>query len=205
MKIRHLPSIALATLSLAILGGCAAPVNLDHFVVLHPVSQAAGPTVAASPSPETTAPVNLIRRGPPPAPAPAPVLVDESAYLRQSVQFPFGGFSPQSSGPFDQIAQQALRLHTLKSVTITGYADSIGTPAENQRIALRRALVVKALLIARGVPADKIVVHSAGASDFLVSPAACRGSLHAREVCQAPNRRVVVEVQGSVQALIPGR
>jgi len=97
------------------------------------------------------------------------------------------------------------KLVNAGTITVTGYADSIGSPLANRRLSLRRALAVKALLIARGVPVDHINVVGAGADDFLVPPSSCRGSLHAQSVCQAPNRRVEIRLSGTVDVLEPGK
>lgn len=182
-----------------LLGGCATVPDLSHFVVLRTAPQ----TVPAPPP----APVNLVRRGPPPAPAPAPVLVSRTVSEHLTVGFPFGGFRPQDStlAVLDALAQKIKALPVLEAVQITGYADSIGTPRDNGILSLWRALAVKALLIARGVPKDKITAMGAGATDFVVSPALCRGNLHARAACQAPNRRVEITVTWAVQILVPGR
>jgi OOP family OmpA-OmpF porin len=157
------------------------------------------------PRAQPTPAVNLVRRGPPPAPAPAPVWVRQSASAQTVVDFPFGGVRASDLAPIEALASQIKQMHTLDTVTVTGYADSIGSAVANQRLSLRRALFVKALLIARGVPADKITATGAGATDFVVSPATCKGTpLRAQSVCQAPNRRVQITAVGTTQVLVPG-
>lgn len=197
MKLRatHLTLVLLAAL-----GGCATqPPALDHFTVLRRVDHFAPP----APAPAVFAPVVHLTE--PPRPAPPPVMVTEILRVRGTLGFSFGGVRTDDLDAVDALASRIKALPGLQRVTVTGYADSIGTDRENSLISFRRALFVKALLIARGVPADKIEVSAAGATDFVVDPAACRGGLHARVVCQAPNRRVEVLAVGSVNRLVPGR
>lgn len=180
------------------LAGCASPIDLSQFTPLSRLT-------AFDPAARPMAAVNLVRRGLPPAPAPGPVWVSQTASVLSVVGFPFGGVRASDLAPIETMAAKIRQLSALDTVTVTGYADSIGSSAENQRVSLRRALFVKALLIARGVPAEKIRVAGAGATDFAVSPDTCMGNLHQRAVCQAPNRRALIVATGTVRSLVPGR
>lgn len=193
-------SFAVAGATVALLSGCAAPVDLAQFTPMRPAASFVSPPPVRQPD----LAVNLTRRGPPPAPAPAPVWVAESAHIQATVPFPFGGFASNPAG-LDTLVKQVRALSAVRAVTVTGFADSIGSPRDNLRLSLRRALFVKALLIARGVPADKITVVGAGATQFLVSPQSCHGTLRDQAVCQARNRRVQIDVAGTVRVLVPGR
>jgi outer membrane protein OmpA-like peptidoglycan-associated protein len=46
----------------------------------------------------------------------------------------------------------------LTTVRVTGHADTIGSPDENERLSQRRALMVAAALVEYGVPRERIMV-----------------------------------------------
>jgi outer membrane protein OmpA-like peptidoglycan-associated protein len=77
----------------------------------------------------------------------------------------------------------------IDSITITGHADRIGPKLYNEKLALRRAEVVKAYLIAKGIPANRIQALSDGDSVPLVN---CPSIKNEDKLirCLAPNRRV---------------
>ncbi len=77
----------------------------------------------------------------------------------------------------------------VETIISTGHTDSIGTDAYNQRLSLRRANAVKAYLVSKGVPADRIVVEGKGEKQPVASNATREG--------RAKNRRVEIEVVGS--------
>ena len=77
----------------------------------------------------------------------------------------------------------------VETIISTGHTDSIGTDAYNQRLSLRRANAVKAYLVSKGVPADRIVVEGKGETQPVASNSTREG--------RAKNRRVEIEVVGS--------
>ena len=77
----------------------------------------------------------------------------------------------------------------VETIISTGHTDSIGTDAYNQRLSLRRANAVKAYLVSKGVPADRIVVEGKGEKQPVASNSTREG--------RAKNRRVEIEVVGS--------
>jgi OOP family OmpA-OmpF porin len=189
----------------AALAGCAdTSPDLSKFAVLRPETTTIPAPQVSQQDPQ--APVNLIRRGPPPDPAPAPVRVTRKVEITSTVDFPFGGSRLPDNAA--SIASDLARLFPLVNdgtITATGYADSIGSPLANKQLSLRRAQAVKALLVERGLPADRISIEGAGADNFLVPPSSCRGTLRDQAVCQAPNRRVEIRLSGTVDVLDPGK
>jgi OOP family OmpA-OmpF porin len=103
---------------------------------------------------------------------------------------------PAGKEKLDDLAQKIKPIN-LEVVIATGYTDSFGSVAYNQKLSVRRAEAVKAYLVSQGVPADKIYVEGKGKTDFRVDPKSCKGSFKSQVECQAPNRRTVVEVVGT--------
>lgn len=83
---------------------------------------------------------------------------------------------------------------TLDHVEVIGHADSIGDDASNDRLGLLRAQTVRQVLIDSGVAPSLVSAQSRGSREPLL--AHCSGNLQERIACNAPNRRVVIEVNG---------
>jgi outer membrane protein OmpA-like peptidoglycan-associated protein len=71
------------------------------------------------------------------------------------VHFPFASAQLTTQARQELDALKAL-LPEARAITLTGNTDRIGTPAFNQRLAVRRAEAVKQALVDMGVPADRI-------------------------------------------------
>ncbi len=129
--------------------------------------------------------------------APAPAV--QRVVLHSSQTFGFNSARLNAAG-YNLVTEQAWRVLKMNGPTgeplvqVTGYTDSLGSAAYNHRLALKRAQAVEQQLVENGVPRDNILVHAVGADDFVVAPSSCHGSLRARIACQAPNRRVVIEI-----------
>ena len=65
-------------------------------------------------------------------------------------------------------AAAASRAQTVTTINVSGYTDTSGSPAYNQRLSVRRAKAVEAQLISDGVPASEIEIHGFGATHLLV-------------------------------------
>ncbi len=79
----------------------------------------------------------------------------------------------------------------IKSVTIKGYTDRLGSDAYNLELSQRRADAVKAYLIGKGVAASRLVAIGKGKADPVVR---CEDSERTALIkCLEPNRRVEVE------------
>ncbi len=101
-----------------------------------------------------------------------------------SLYFNTGSFhlQPASKQALDQVASQLARDNTAK-LQVTGFADSVGSPAANQRLSLERAKAVVNVLTSKyGIGADHLVAVGAGSAD----PVATNDTLEGR----AKNRRV---------------
>jgi OOP family OmpA-OmpF porin len=95
---------------------------------------------------------------------------------------------PEGRQLLDQVAQQVNTV-ALETVIAVGYTDSIGSVQYNLGLSDRRANAVKAYLVSKGVPADRIYTEGKGKADPIASNATAEG--------RAKNRRVEIEIVGS--------
>lgn len=115
--------------------------------------------------------------------------------LSADALFAFGkaDISPEGrkalAGVAAQLHEHIARVH---SISVTGYTDRLGSTAGNQRLSERRAHAVKDVLVADGLPSNKIQTEGRGESNPVKDcPDGPRAPLKA---CLAPNRRVEVRV-----------
>ncbi|MGB4347370.1 MAG: OmpA family protein [Burkholderiaceae bacterium] len=76
----------------------------------------------------------------------------------------------------------------IEVVVATGHTDSIGSDAYNQKLSMRRANAVRAFLISKGLPANRVFAEGKGEKQPVASNKTADG--------RAKNRRVEVEVVG---------
>jgi outer membrane protein OmpA-like peptidoglycan-associated protein len=80
-----------------------------------------------------------------------------------------------------------LKKHDRNRVTIVGHTDSVGSPAYNEDLSLRRAEAVRAELVSQGVPASGLIALGKGESQ----PRATNATEAGRQL----NRRVEILIQ----------
>lgn len=102
-----------------------------------------------------------------------------------------------SSAAKQQIDDKALpRLAACKAITgitITGHTDRLGSAQSNLALSEKRAVAVASYLKTKGVD-TKVTLRGAGENEPLVS---CKEKSQANLIaCLAPNRRVLIDVQG---------
>lgn len=104
-----------------------------------------------------------------------------------------------SKSKLDDLIRQ-LKGVTYEEVVAVGFADPIGSVKYNQKLSERRASAVKAYLVSRGIPADKIKTEGRGETEEYASYKSCNG-LHKKKLiaCFQPNRRVEVTVTAQKQ------
>jgi outer membrane protein OmpA-like peptidoglycan-associated protein len=76
--------------------------------------------------------------------------------------------SDQSNTTIAQAAQ-VYKTKPNARITVTGYADTVGSPAMNVQLSQRRAAVVKDGLVKAGVPAAAITTSGDGETGLLVN------------------------------------
>jgi OOP family OmpA-OmpF porin len=96
----------------------------------------------------------------------------------------------------DQVAAKIKGLASIRYVNINGHTDRLGSAQYNQRLSEKRAEAVRAYLVSKGVDTDKMETFGFGKTQPVKS---CPGKMSRKELieCLQPNRRVVVEIQGT--------
>jgi OOP family OmpA-OmpF porin len=95
---------------------------------------------------------------------------------------------PEGRVVLDRLVDQAKGLN-LEVIVAIGHTDWVGTDAYNQKLSERRAAAVKAYLLSRGIPANRIYTEGKGEK----LPVADNKTKEGR----AKNRRVEIEVVGT--------
>ena len=196
-----LPAIAVVLLAMGAFAGCAS--RSDRVVLLPDaggstagkvvVSTPGGEALLSEPYAQATVAGGRIETGMTTA---AQVQADFGALLamqppraRQWVlHFEPGGnvLTADSQAQLTQL-QAALAGHAAGELVVTGHTDRVGNLADNDRLSLARAGTVRDLLLAAGVPADRIVVVGRGEREPAVATA--------DEVAEPRNRRVEIKLR----------
>lgn len=171
----------------------------SYFAIAEDMAQQAEREAASCPPP---APPLAPFVPPPPAaavapPAPTPELRRGTLTLGADVLFRFNRFTADQvlvagRRQLDEAAER-LKSVQLVSVRVIGHTDPEGSEAYNERLSRQRAETIKALLVARGVPADMVATEGRGERETVVSCDRTRLRGDALNACNQPNRRVVIE------------
>ena len=91
--------------------------------------------------------------------------------------------------PFAGVERRGNEFKVLKSseVMVIGHTDTVGGTDANDKLSQKRAAAVREILIAAGVPAQKIETAGRGERELLV--------MSADEVAEPRNRRVEISVR----------
>jgi len=86
----------------------------------------------------------------------------------------------------------------IRYIVVNGHSDILGSPTYNQELSEKRAEAVRAYLVSQGASAEKIEVFGFGKTLPVKS---CRDTKGRKAMieCLAPNRRVQIEVQGTLR------
>jgi OOP family OmpA-OmpF porin len=139
----------------------------------------------------------------PPAPQPAPpaarMPVTEKVTLSADTLFDFDKavVRPEGKLKLDDLVDK-LKAVDVETIIAIGYTDRIGSKAYNLKLSERRAEAVKAYLVSKGVPANRILAEGKGKENPVTQPDECKGRKSAKVIkCLQPDRRVEIEVVGS--------
>ena len=138
--------------------------------------------VEAPPAPSAVAPPK------PAAPvAPAPTAVKVTFETDTFFAFDKSVLQPAGKAKLEDLVSK-LQGTDIEVIVATGHTDSTGTDAYNQKLSMRRANAVKAFLVSKGLPAERVFTEGKGEKQPVASNKTAEG--------RAKNRRVEVEVVG---------
>lgn len=152
-----------------------------------------------------TAPAPKAAVVPPPPPlasAPAPRAVTpvrQKVTLKADTLFDFDKsvLRPEGRRELDDLVEK-LKMIDIDSIIDIGHADRFGSDAYNRKLSLRRAESVKAYLVSKGVPANRIFTDGKGETQPVTKPGECKGPATKKVIaCLQPDRRVEIEVIGT--------
>jgi OOP family OmpA-OmpF porin len=187
MKAQQLVFIVAA---LAFLGAC--------------VTEPEKPAPAPAPKPAAPQPEPRAVPAPPPVQTAKPVTPEPPkkpavVNLASTELFEFNKavLTQKARGTLDtEVVAKLADLRDVRYIIVNGHADRLGSAQYNQKLSEKRAEAVRAYLVSRGVAADKVEVLGFGKT---LPVKACPDQKERKGLieCLAPNRRVVVEVQGT--------
>jgi OmpA-OmpF porin, OOP family len=192
MKARKLVLVAAA---LAFIGACAT----------EPEKPAPKPVAAPSPPPPppptvkpAPPPPSVAKIEPKPEPKPEPkkpVVVNLAS--TELFEFNRAVLTAEARKKLDAEVIAKLRdLREVRNIIINGHADRLGSDEYNQRLSEMRANAVRAYLVSKGVDAAKVETRGFGET-LQVNLCPDQKDRNRLIECLTPNRRVVVEVQGT--------
>ena len=152
---------------------------------------------AAKCAPTATKPVAAVAAATPPAKK-----CDFTATLKDDQTFAFGKavLKPAALAQIDkEVIGKLANCADVKLIMVTGHTDRIGSQQTNQKLSEKRADTVKAYLNKKGVSAN---IETMGAGKTQAVPGvSCSDKLPRKKLinCLAPNRRTVIEVQGTAK------
>jgi outer membrane protein OmpA-like peptidoglycan-associated protein len=95
---------------------------------------------------------------------------------------------PAAQDQLDQVAKALQDQGDIKPMVVEGYTDSVGTDSSNLTLSKNRAEAVRAYLVSKGIPSDKITSVGKGKANPVASNDTADG--------RANNRRVEIVIAG---------
>jgi OOP family OmpA-OmpF porin len=162
------------------------------------------PKPAPEPAPAAPAPAPIAAPVPAPASTPASVAKPEPkkpaiVNLASTELFEFNKavLTPDARTRLDsEVIGKLKDVGELRYLNVNGHADRLGSAQYNQQLSEKRADAVRAYLVSKGADASKIETFGFGKTTPVKS---CPDGKDRKALieCLAPNRRVVVEIQGT--------
>ena len=152
-------------------------------------------TAPPAPAPRATPPTPAPRA----APAARPTPVTEKVTMAADTLFDFDKavVRPDGKSRLDDLVSK-LKGVGVDTFIVIGHTDRIGSDSYNMKLSQRRAEAVKAHLVSKGIPANRIHTEGKGKKQPVTRPGACKGPKSPKVIaCLQPDRRVVVEVVGT--------
>ncbi len=156
----------------------------DGFIAKEPEVMA--PTKQAAEA-MPVAPAEPVQQAPAPAAPVAPAPVSEKVTFEADAFFDFDKsvLKPAGKAKLEDLVSK-LQGTDIEVVIATGHTDWTGSDAYNQKLSVRRAEAVKAFLVSKGLPAERVFAEGKGEKQPVASNKTKEG--------RAQNRRVDVEV-----------
>jgi len=189
MKAQKLASIVAA---LAFIGACATEPEKPAPTPAPVVKPAPPPPPQAVPAPPPPKPVAKAEPKPEPK---KPAVVNLAS--TELFEFNKAVLSREARAKLDsEVIAKLGDLREVRYIIVNGHADRLGSTPYNQKLSEKRADAVRAYLVSKGVAADKVETLGFGKT---LPVKACPDQKERKGLieCLAPNRRVVVEVQGT--------
>jgi OOP family OmpA-OmpF porin len=188
--------LSIAT-ALALIAACATEPEKPA-----PAPAPAAPAPVAKPAPAPQAqpvppppPIQAAKPEPKPEPPKKPAVTNLAS--TELFEFNKAVLTPEARAKLDSEVVAKLRdLKDVRYVIVNGHADRLGSPQYNQKLSEKRAEAVRAYLVSKGVDAAKVETLGFGKT---LPVKACPDQKDRKGLieCLGPNRRVVVEVQGT--------
>jgi len=189
MKAQKLVFIVAA---LAFLGACATEPEKPAPQPAPVAKPAAAPQPQAVPAPP---PVQSAKPEPKPEAPKKPAIVNLAS--TELFEFNKAVLTKEARARIDtEVVAKLGNLRDVRYIIINGHADRLGSTQYNQKLSEKRADAVRAYLVSKGVAADKVETLGFGKTLPVKS---CPDQKERKGLieCLSPNRRVVVEVQGT--------
>ncbi|HYR34050.1 MAG TPA: OmpA family protein [Burkholderiales bacterium] len=151
------------------------------------------PAPAPAPAP-TPAPIQEVKPAPKPEPK-KPAVVNLASI--ELFEFNKATLTDEAKKKLDaEVVAKLKDFGQIRYINVNGHADRLGSAQYNQRLSERRAEAVRAYLVSKGVDASQVETFGFGKT---MPEKSCPDQKDRAAViaCLAPNRRVVVEIQGT--------
>ena len=178
-----------AICSAALVAGCATE---EQKPAPKPEAPAAAPAPAPTPvvAPRAAEPVKPVAEAPK-----KPAIINLAS--TELFEFNKAVLTADARAKLDaEVVAKLKDLGDIRYVNVNGHADRLGTPQYNQRLSEKRAEAVRAYLVSKGTDSAKVEVFGFGKT-LPVKGCPDESKRASLIECLAPNRRVVVEVQGT--------
>jgi len=184
------------TLILAVSLALAACATDEQKPAATPAAKPAPASPAPAPVPRATQDIQIGQGGMAPKPEPKkPAVIN----LASTELFEFNKATLTDSAKKTLDAEVVAKLRDfgqIRYINVNGHADRLGSAQYNQKLSERRAEAVRAYLVSKGADAGHVETFGFGKT----TPAkSCPDQKDRKALieCLAPNRRVVVEIQGA--------